>query len=172
MDQPIPASPDSAAVPYIPANADSIPVTIESTLAADPALSREEFWRNTIREQAASGKTISDFCRERGLTYSNFHRWKRTISEAVVTTTAPTLPAHEDATANDAPEQLHASASLSQTIAPLPRFAEIRLSAPRQEESAPAGLELRCGKFTMTVRPDCDRPLLREVLVLLGEVSC
>lgn len=83
MDQPIPASPDSAAVPYIPANADSIPVTIESTLAADPALSREEFWRNTIREQAASGKTISDFCRERGLTYSNFHRWKRVLSEAV-----------------------------------------------------------------------------------------
>ena len=172
MDQPIPASPESDAVPSISADADSIHVTIESTPAAEPALSREAFWRKTIRDQAASGKTISDFCRERGLTYSNFHRWKRALSEAVASSSTPAQPAPEDAIANDTPEQPSPSASLSQTVAPLPRFAEIRLSAPRQEESAPAGLELRCGKFMMTVRPDCDRPLLREVLVLLGEVSC
>ena len=95
MDQPIPASPDSAAVSYIPADADSIPVTIESMPAANPALSREEFWRNTIREQAVSGKTISDFCRERGLTYSNFHRWKRALSEAVAASSTPVQAAPE-----------------------------------------------------------------------------
>jgi len=172
MDQPIPASPDSAAVSLIPTHTEPSSAPVECAPAADPVLSREEFWRNTIRAQAASGKTISEFCRERGLTYSNFHRWKRTISEAVVTTATPTLPAQADATANDASEQLPPSALPSQGTAPLPRFAEIRLSTLRQEKSAPAGLELRCGKFTLTVSADCDRPLLREVLVLLGEVSC
>jgi hypothetical protein len=45
-----------------------------------PKGEREAFWRRQIDDWAQSGKTISGFCRERGLTESAFHLWKRELS--------------------------------------------------------------------------------------------
>jgi hypothetical protein len=44
-----------------------------------PKAERESFWRNQISDWAQGGQTISGFCRERGLTESAFHLWKRQL---------------------------------------------------------------------------------------------
>ena len=40
---------------------------------------REAFWRRQIDDWAQGGQTISGFCRERGLTESAFHLWRREL---------------------------------------------------------------------------------------------
>ena len=44
-----------------------------------PKVERESFWRRQISDWAQGGQTISGFCRERGLTESAFHLWKRQL---------------------------------------------------------------------------------------------
>ena len=44
-----------------------------------PKGEREAFWRRQIDDWAQGGQTISGFCRERGLTESAFHLWKREL---------------------------------------------------------------------------------------------
>lgn len=44
-----------------------------------PKAERESFWRSQISDWAQGGQTISGFCRERGLTESAFHFWKRQL---------------------------------------------------------------------------------------------
>jgi hypothetical protein len=45
----------------------------------DPA--RERFWRDAIADQQASGRTVRDFCRDRRLTETSFHHWRRELRE-------------------------------------------------------------------------------------------
>jgi hypothetical protein len=40
---------------------------------------REVFWRRQFDDWQQSGQTITAFCRERGLTESAFHLWKREL---------------------------------------------------------------------------------------------
>ena len=40
---------------------------------------REQYWREVIRDQAASGLTISAFCRERGVSAASFFDWRRKL---------------------------------------------------------------------------------------------
>jgi hypothetical protein len=44
-----------------------------------PKAERESFWRRQINDWAHGGQTISGFCRERRLTESAFHLWKRQL---------------------------------------------------------------------------------------------
>jgi transposase len=37
---------------------------------------REAFWRDTLTHWKRSGLSITQFCRQRRLNLSNFHRWK------------------------------------------------------------------------------------------------
>lgn len=78
MDQALPVSPDLAHALSTPNIATSAPV--DSLLAVKPVPSKEDFWRKAIRDHAGSGKSILDFCHERGLAYGTFHRWKRSLS--------------------------------------------------------------------------------------------
>lgn len=41
---------------------------------------RETFWRATIQQQLQSGLSILEFCRQRKLSSSGFHRWKTKIT--------------------------------------------------------------------------------------------
>lgn len=42
--------------------------------------SKEEFWRAAFRQCAASGQTISAFCRQRRLAPASFYAWRRTLA--------------------------------------------------------------------------------------------
>ena len=44
-----------------------------------PKAERESFWRRQIDDWAQGGQTIAAFCRERKLTASAFHLWKREL---------------------------------------------------------------------------------------------
>lgn len=47
--------------------------------ARDPA--REQFWRQAIADQQSSGRTVRDFCRDRQLTETAFHHWRRELRD-------------------------------------------------------------------------------------------
>ncbi len=40
---------------------------------------RESFWRNTLAAFAASGQSVSEFCRAHGLTQPTFYSWRKKI---------------------------------------------------------------------------------------------
>ena len=45
----------------------------------DPA--KERFWRETLREQVASGQSVRAFCRQRQLNESAFYFWRRELKQ-------------------------------------------------------------------------------------------
>ena len=45
------------------------------------ALSKEEFWREAMREFAAGGESVRAFCRARGFSEPSFYTWRRTLAE-------------------------------------------------------------------------------------------
>jgi transposase-like protein len=42
---------------------------------------REEYWRGVIRDQEASGLSISEFCRQREVSVGSFFRWRRKLGQ-------------------------------------------------------------------------------------------
>jgi hypothetical protein len=42
---------------------------------------KERFWREVLRRQGKSGRSVREFCRGEGLKESAFYFWKRTIAE-------------------------------------------------------------------------------------------
>ncbi len=42
--------------------------------------SRDWFWRETLRQFAASGQSIRGFCRSRGLSEPSFYSWRRRLA--------------------------------------------------------------------------------------------
>jgi hypothetical protein len=42
---------------------------------------KEQFWRNVLRRQAASGLSVRAFCQQEKLTEATLYWWRRTIAE-------------------------------------------------------------------------------------------
>lgn len=67
----------------------------------DALSARREEWRRIAAEQAASGKTITAFCLERGLPQWKFHYWRKALSSCAESSDAKGFvqlkisPAHE-----------------------------------------------------------------------------
>ncbi len=53
---------------------------MRETRSSNQAIARSEYWRDVIRQQAASGQSISAFCAERGLTEQSLYSWKKRLS--------------------------------------------------------------------------------------------
>ena len=49
-------------------------------MAGDRSSERARYWREVIRDQAASGLSISAFCRERGVSPASFFDWRRKLA--------------------------------------------------------------------------------------------
>ncbi len=43
---------------------------------------RERFWRDTVADWQASGRTVRDFCRDRRLNETSFRYWSRELLES------------------------------------------------------------------------------------------
>jgi hypothetical protein len=83
-------------------------------------LSREQFWRDTIRAWKASGQSVRAFCAARGLSEATFYARRRELADRVPPTTS------------DAP------------AGPLSTFAAVRvISDSTVEVVLPTGLVLR-----------------------------
>ena len=46
----------------------------------DSEKQRREEWENRIKEQRESGKSILQWCKEKGMSPNRFHRWKKHLS--------------------------------------------------------------------------------------------
>ncbi len=55
-------------------------------------LVREQFWRQTIADWRASGRTIRDFCRERHLARTAFDYWQRELKRRDQPAPSPPSP--------------------------------------------------------------------------------
>jgi len=49
-------------------------------MAGDRSSERARYWGEVIRDQAASGLSISAFCRERGVSPPSFFDWRRKLT--------------------------------------------------------------------------------------------
>ena len=54
---------------------------MRETGTSNKAIARSEYWRDVIRQQTASGQSVSTFCAERGLTEQSLYFWKKRLSE-------------------------------------------------------------------------------------------
>ncbi len=50
-------------------------------MACRRSLERARFWRGMIRDQEASGLSVSAFCRERKAVSTSFFKWRRKLAE-------------------------------------------------------------------------------------------
>lgn len=72
----------------------------ESTVEEKPAASPREQWRERIAEQAQSGVSIKQFCKDRGIAVHAFYGWRRRLRETepvrfALVDRAATVPAPE-----------------------------------------------------------------------------
>jgi len=49
-------------------------------MAGGRSVERERYWRQVIRDQAASGLSISAFCREQEVSPASFFSWRRKLA--------------------------------------------------------------------------------------------
>lgn len=102
-----------------------------------PKGEREAFWRRQIDEWAQGDQTISGFCRERGLTESAFHLWKRELGPKT--------------------SRRHTGRKKSQSSAP--RFVPISVAAMPTSALTP-----EVNGATLHIESGVDEALLRTVL--------
>jgi len=62
-------------------------------MARTPDLSLHALWRERLRRQVDSGRTISQFCAQEGLSTATFHSWKRRLRLGELAGTLPVPPA-------------------------------------------------------------------------------
>lgn len=100
---------------------------------------KEKFWRQMLRDFAASRQSVRAFCSERDLSEPSFYAWRRMLAE------------------RDA-----AGSKARPTAKPAPMFLPIRLAgaAGRMEIVLPGGTRIR-------LRPPVDRSALIEVVAAL-----
>jgi hypothetical protein len=106
---------------------------------------REAFWHRQFDDWQQSGLTITAFCRQRGLTESAFHLWKRELR-------LQTKPRH------------------SKTTEPrpsLPRLVPVSVAA-----LPTSALTLEVHRATLRIEPGADEALLRSVLNVLKGDRC
>ena len=103
---------------------------VQTTTAPDPE--KETLWRQRIAQQAASGLTVREWCRQGGYSDSLFHFWKSTIAKRDGVYTAP--PRRAPASPQSAP-------------AKAPAFALVVLAAPAPAAAAALELVLAGGRL-------------------------
>ena len=107
--------------------------------------SREQFWRDTIAAWQAGGLTVRDFCRQRQLTETSFHHWRRELRQR--------------------------DAAAAQRTA-LPAFVPVTVvTVPEPPAPEPAGpVEVRCPSGHVVTLPGADAATLRELFAALAGV--
>ena len=99
----------------------SDPIPVPPAVPTTPP-DREQFWRETLAAFPASGLSVREFCRQRGLHEKRFYTWRKALGLSPATA-RPTTPSH-------AP--------------PVPGFVPVRLVADTTAEvTLPNGLTVR-----------------------------
>ena len=118
---------------------------------------REQYWRNVIRDQAASGLSIAAFCREHQVPAASFFAWRRKLSRRAEV--GRPRATGERASASELAEQ------------PAARFVSFELPSPPRAGRAgveivfPDGCRVLVGEL-------CEADWLRSILAVVREGSC
>ena len=112
---------------------------------------KAKFWRQALRQFAASGQSVRAFCTQRGLSEPSFYAWRRTLAqrEAAIQAAKTGAPA----------------------ASPAPAFVPIRLTATTSAgttapDTAPIEIVLP-GGTRIHVQPPVDRQTLIQVVTAL-----
>jgi hypothetical protein len=62
------------------------------SLAGARSVSKQQFWRQVIREFDAAGQGIRQFCRARRLSEPSFYSWRRRLAQRDAASVAPSEP--------------------------------------------------------------------------------
>jgi transposase-like protein len=113
-------------------------------------LGKELYWRDVHRRQRQSGKSVSAFCREQGLSQPSFYAWQRTLAERDQQASSPPVTGRSH----------------------LPAFVPVCVtSAPLSSSSTASLLEVVVGRGrVIRVSPGFDPAALRSLLAVLEEV--
>ena len=157
---------------------------------------RERVWREVIRDQAASGLSISAFCRNREVSPASFFNWRRKLakreSASVATVDARTDDAATSRSSCDGHGSLNdaaiaskfvvvdfpRSAGTESTVLPDASCAESARALPvAQSAAGRTGSRPRCEVVLpdgcrVIVPTGCDAVWLREILAVVREQSC
>ena len=106
---------------------------------------RERFWRETIAAWQHSGRTIRDFCRDRQLTETSFHFWRRELRARAATR--------------------RAAATTPRPSATPPAFVPVAIVP---EPSVAAALEVRCPSGHVVSLSGVDADTLRALFAALA----
>lgn len=125
-------------------------------------LAKERQWRRIVRRWDSSGLSVREFCDWQRLSEPSFYAWRRELAKRDRESVSA-------ATAGDAPIPARSKQPTS-SRSPGPAFLPVRVVA----DGAPAdcatssrtgGLEVHLpGGVRLTVPPECDRELLRDVI--------
>ncbi len=112
---------------------------------------REEYWRGLVRDQKASGLSISAFCRERKVPAASFFNWRRKLAD------------------RDRPVELKAVKGHKDTAA---KFVSLELP-PSPPATSRVGCEVVLPNGCRLIVPmQCDAGWLGEILGALQEKTC
>jgi len=113
-------------------------------MAGRRSTEREQYWRRVIREQTASGLSISAFCREREVSPASFFSWRRRLTA-------------DDGAGKEVAE----------------KFVPIELGANTSLAAGQAGFEVALPNgLCVHVPPQFDADALRQLLDVLGGPAC
>lgn len=126
-------------------------------MAGRRRLERERYWRGVIREQRASGLSISAFCRERGLAAGSFFNWRRKLENQ---------QGEEESTRNH--RVACKDSTGTNTVA---KFVPIEVHASHAMTRAGCEVVLPNG-CRVVVPTQCDATWLCEILGALQERAC
>jgi transposase-like protein len=116
------------------------------------------FWRRVVREQAASGLCVREFCRAGKLSEASFYHWRRELRTRRLEAKGLEAQGRERTAVRPR------SRAMPERSMP---FAEVRLP-----ERLASEIEIRRGEVSVFFRGGCEGALLREALRLLGGTPC
>jgi hypothetical protein len=106
---------------------------------------REQYWRGVMRDQKASGLSISAFCRDRKVPAASFFNWRRKLAVPI------------------RPDEFGVGAA---------KFVALELPPSSPATTRPACEVVLPNGCRLIVPMQCDAGWLREILGALQESSC
>jgi hypothetical protein len=123
-------------------------------------LAKERFWRDTIRRQRASGRSVREFCLREGLSRASFHNWRREIARRDAEVPAVSV-------ARKTPRRAKSTSRAEERTRSASPFVSVVVGVP-----ASASVEIvLAGDTIVRVPPGCDRQTLEVVLAVLRPTS-
>ena len=127
---------------------------------ADRNLEKERFWRQVVKGHAGSGRSIQQYCADRGVSQPSFFAWRREIAR------------RDSATSKQAKSSLKRAKPKSKRQTPVPqRFAQLQIAPIELAGGACIEIVLPGGTCVRVPRGACPATL-QNVLVALEQRTC